>query len=911
MELAAGALVGPYEIKGTLGAGGMGEVYRARDSRLGRDVAIKILPAAFAADPERLRRFEQEARATGGLSHSNILAIFDVGVHAGSPYIVSELLEGETLRERLRGGALSIRKSLDFGVQIASGLAAAHERGIVHRDLKPENIFICSDGRAKILDFGLAKLSQPEVRDHAATATAAANPPALTDAGGVLGTVGYMSPEQLRGQPVDARSDIFSFGAVLYEMLAGRRAFQGHTSADISSAILKDDPAAMSSATAPIPPILDNIVHHCLEKSPAQRFQSARDLAFQLQSVSGSTTQISLAAGGAPPVALGGTRWRAWIGTTVAAAVLLAAFAAWRIIRAPKGFQIEGADVGFRRITDFTGLEEWPAISPDEKSVAFTADHSGTKQIWIRLLAGGPPLQITKDAGIHLEPRWSRDSAYLFYYVPPWHGEVQGALWQVPALGGLPREICASLSTADVSHDGKRLVFFRLNQEQKLVELVTSDINGSNPAVVASFPAQMDFVNPRWSPDDKTIAYMHSISFWSFDVYIVAAAGGAPRRVSHSDVLMAGLAWLRDGSGLIYASGEGSTIVYLPTMHLRVLPLDGSPDRRITYGDVNYEMPDISPDGRLLASRRMMHFDLWKFPVTNDPVANVRDGVQITNQRSIVQTPSFSPDDTQIAYISDSDGQGNVWVMDLATGATRQITDEAASATVGIPIWSPDGKTIAFALTGANSSWTTVDYWAVDPDGSNLRDVLKGGAWASWSADSKWLYYSNISPTREFADYKLWKVPVAGGKPVVVREDGGMASSVSSDGSTLYYSMPLQNQNGIQGYDIRAASPENGPAKTLARIPGTRIPIWQGPHPTVSPDGKWLALPLNDSFGTDLWLISTKDGSMHRITDFGERRTYIARRVSWSSDSKYIVASVGDGDSDIVELDGLLKKADR
>src|SRR5579862_8778535 len=260
MTLTSDTKLGPYEIVSTLGAGGMGEVYRARDPRLKREVAIKVLPQALSLDPDRLRRFEQEALATAALNHPNILAVFDIGTNEGSPYVVSELLEGETLRERLRGGSLSVRKALDYALQIAHGLAAAHEKGIVHRDLKPENLFLTKDGRVKILDFGLAKLTQPE----SATQTSLATMTHVTEAGVVMGTAGYMSPEQVRGVAVDSRSDIFAFGAILYEMLSGKRAFHRDTAADTMSAILKEDPPDFAETNRNVSPALERIVQHCL-----------------------------------------------------------------------------------------------------------------------------------------------------------------------------------------------------------------------------------------------------------------------------------------------------------------------------------------------------------------------------------------------------------------------------------------------------------------------------------------------------------------------------------------------------------------------------------------------------------------------------------------------------------------------
>src|SRR5512138_3483400 len=288
MTLSVGTKLGPYEIGAQLGAGGMGEVYRAKDPRLGREVAVKVLPASFSTDADRLRRFEQEARAAGILNHPNITAVYDIGSVDGAPYVVSELLEGETLRSVLAGGKLSIRKAADYALQVAHGLAAAHEKGIVHRDLKPDNLFITNDGRVKILDFGLAKLTG--AGDTQLSQTSIPTRRVDTDPGKVMGTVGYMSPEQVKGRNVDHRSDIFSFGAILYEMLSGRRAFHGESAAETMSAILKEDPPELSNTNKSVSPGLERLVNHCLEKNPSERFQSARDLAFALGALSGSGT---------------------------------------------------------------------------------------------------------------------------------------------------------------------------------------------------------------------------------------------------------------------------------------------------------------------------------------------------------------------------------------------------------------------------------------------------------------------------------------------------------------------------------------------------------------------------------------------------------------------------------------------
>src|SRR5579862_3662670 len=320
MAVTAGQKIGPYEVTGQIGAGGMGEVYKARDPRLGRDVAIKVLPSSFSSDPDRLQRFAQEARAAAALNHPNILAIFDIGEDKGAPYVVSELLEGETLRDRLRSGALSSRKAIDFALQMAHGLAAAHEKGIVHRDLKPENLFITHDNRLKILDFGLAKLIHPEENSGSGDAPTVQ---VATDPGVVMGTVGYMSPEQVRGKSADHRSDIFSFGSILYEMVSGKRAFHGDSPADTMSAILKEDPPELSETGRNIPPALQRIVNHCLEKNPGQRFQSAGDVAFNLESLTEISTpsKIGVKAVDAPSS-------RRWLLLSLAALLLVASSAA-------------------------------------------------------------------------------------------------------------------------------------------------------------------------------------------------------------------------------------------------------------------------------------------------------------------------------------------------------------------------------------------------------------------------------------------------------------------------------------------------------------------------------------------------------------------------------------------------------
>jgi Tol biopolymer transport system component len=567
MTLAAGTKVGPYEVTAPLGAGGMGEVYRARDARLSRDVAIKVLPASFSADADRLRRFEQEARATGLLNHPNILQVHDIGTHEGAPYVVSELLEGETLRDRIGGTPLPTRKAIDFATQIAKGLSAAHEKGIVHRDLKPENLFITKDGRLKILDFGLAKLTTGEALVEAETNTRGMPG---TDAGKVVGTVGYMSPEQVRAQPLDHRSDIFSFGSVLYEMLSGRRAFRGASAVETMNAILKEDPPDLTETNRQLPAALERIVGHCLEKNPEERFQSARDIAFDLEQLSGSSAHAPVMGVTGPTL-----RWRR--------AALLAGLAIGGALVGYLAGRREGGPsvASFKPITFQNGLVSAARFAPDGKTIVYQAIWPGAGADVYVTQVGSPE---SRSLGLKesLLGAVSRSGELLI-------GRFVGGsvtLAQVPMGGGAPHDVLEDVVGADWGPDGVSIAVLRASGSRQRLEFPIGRLLHES--------ISMRYV--RVSPKGDLVAFSDHPLAGDFrgDIAVVDLSG-KKMTLSANWADIRGLAWAPDGKELWFTATRSGAECSL----WAVTP--GGKLRPVFRAPGSLALTDIAPDGRVLA----------------------------------------------------------------------------------------------------------------------------------------------------------------------------------------------------------------------------------------------------------------------------------------------------------------------
>ena len=779
MSLAAGTKLGPYEVTAPLGSGGMGEVYRARDTRLGRDVAVKVLPASLSTDAERLRRFEQEARATGALNHPNIIAIYDVGTHHGSPYVVTELMEGETLRDRINGTPLPPRKAIDYAVQVARGLAAAHERGIVHRDLKPENLFVTRDGRVKILDFGLAKLKGIEALTDRETRTAGALGDPSTGAGTVLGTVGYMSPEQVRAQPVDHRSDIFSFGAVLYEMLSGRRAFRGASAVETMNAILKEDPPDLSETNRHLPPALERIVSHCLEKNPQERFQSARDIAFDLEALSGQSAQAVL------PVMENERRVR-WL-KPVAAGLATVLLSAASFVAGRRGTDRPIPE--FKPLTFRRGIIDAARFAPDGRTIVYAARWEGKPAEVFSTQPGSPESRSLdlKDAFLGgISP--SGEMAVLLRR-PPRPGRT---LARVPLGGGAPRDVLDNVNAADWGPDGSSFVVVRRSGSRLRLEF---------PIGKVLYESAGNIQNPRVSPRGDLVAFTDHpiVGDNRGDVAVVDLAGKKTTLGAGWEDLV-GLAWTPDGRELWFTASAWGTdhVLYAVTLSGR--------QRLVARVPGNLVLADISRDGGVLLSHGTTH------PV----ILGLAPGE--TKERDLTWL------DFSIAADISRDGKTLLFSEQGFAGGPQYAvyirgTDGSPAIRLGkgnAQALSPDGKWALAIDLAPPPKLVLLPTGAGEPH-SLPRHTIQDFQWAGFFPDGKRILFAGSEPSR---GSRLYVQDLAGGPPRAITPEGvsataNFSNTISPDGQAVVGSTDVESKI----YPVAGGEPRPIPGLEPDEIP--------------------------------------------------------------------------------------------
>jgi eukaryotic-like serine/threonine-protein kinase len=836
MNLTSGTKLGPYEIVSLLGAGGMGEVYRARDARLKRDVAVKVLPQALSLDADRLRRFEQEALATAALNHPNILAVFDIGTHEGAPYVVSELLEGETLRERLRSGAIAMRKTLEYGLQTSHGLAAAHEKGIIHRDLKPENLFLTKDGRIKILDFGLAKLTQPDLTEgRAGVHSSLPTMTHATEAGVVMGTAGYMSPEQVRGIAVDARSDIFSFGAILYEMISGKRAFHGETAADTMSAVLKEEPADLSETNRSVSPALERIVQHCLEKNPEQRFHSASDIAFDLEHLTGvsgtSARAISLPAADSP------SRTYTAIGGALVLALLMLAGGWWI------GHSRAAAPLAeYRQITFRTGAIGHARFTPDGSIVYSATWDGGQNQLYIARtddpgarelgLKDVELLSISKNGELAVRLNTMFYSGYAR----------TGTLARVPLSGGTPREVLDNVQDADWSADGEHMAVVRYAPANNHWRL-------EYPVGKVLYDTINWISHPKISPDGRWLAFAdHEVPGGDDrgSVAVIAADGkGKEKILSSGWVSLEGILWTPASDEIWFTSTASGTAAnpHAVTLEGKVRAITNVPggvwledfrDARalmVTHqtrigirgmapgakeerelGWFGWSIArDISRDGHKILFDEEgdgggANYTVFLRDTDGSPPARIGEGLSVAispdNKWAITQPAKggplmlvptgageskplthdnvsysgarFTPDGKRLLALGIEAGHGaRDYLIDVTTGDSKPITPEGI---FGVNL-SPDGKNTV--VREADGQWGV---WRLDGSGIRPLPGLDSSYYVTdWSPDGISVYVASRKARGTTAN--LYKVNTTTGKMELWRTFGAISAGVESVGA--------------------------------------------------------------------------------------------------------------------------------
>jgi len=856
MTLTPGSRLAQFEILGSLGAGGMGEVYRARDTKLGRDVAIKILPPAFTSDPDRLARFEREARMLAALNHPNIGSIYGLEDADGIRALVLELVEGETLAERVARGPIPLKDALPIARQITAALEAAHDKGIVHRDLKPSNVALTRDGQPKVLDFGLAKAS---AGDHATGARSQAPTMTIgaTREGIVLGTAAYMSPEQARGHAVDTRTDVWAFGCVLFEMLTGTPAFARENVSDTIAAILEREPdwGRLPRATSER---IRRLLLQCLQKTVGKRLQDITEARHEIEE--------ALAHKRSTPSQL----------TITAAVLTILAAVVWLI----RGREAPDTMLHPIPLTSFLGSQDWPSFSPGGDQVAFSwdGDRQDNFDVYVKRIGSGPPLRLTYDPAIDMRPAWSPDGNTIALLRVSKSGRLAVVL--IPPLGGPERvvtEVAQQTDRASLawSPDSKWLVIFD-QPVQKPAGLWLLSVETGEQRQLTSVPVGVSDEAAAIAPDGRALGFTRLVAPNSSDLYVLALdqdlrPRGEPRRLTYDNEVIWGLAWTGDGREVVFSSGSPGNL----QLWRLTTAKDSRPTRLFDQGEV-LNVAIAPRSNRLVFVRSRREMDIYRVELSSSGT-EARGSMPLIASSRLDRFPSYSPDGKKIAFVSLRSGNWQLWVSDSDGTNPVQMTS-FQSGEVAFPTWSPDGRQIGF-IGHAEGVYQA---YVVDAAGGKPRKLEALGAdvggW-KWSHDGSILFPSSSRT----GTYELWKIPAAGSIAEQLTRRGGGRPTESRDGKLMYYARPggvwsLPLKGGMERevfrsslyagaveasragiYFIANSSVAKDGDLMFFRFPDGPITKIDGVQArfgiSLSPDDRWLTYTKMTATGSDLMLV--------------------------------------------------------